>query len=438
VASGVEVAQPAASSPVTPEAGVPINSPSGSDTGTGGAKDDQTDGAADKDSTAGPSADDDVTPANGSGGASADPGTDPASTGGPGEDVLGGAKNDPIEGVAGNDSITGPSGDDHAVGDASDPAFAGSGTETVAVGGNRDDVLVGAGSDEVSGQGGGESAADHKANNLVDHGNHVATVDGAAGPDPVSGGAGHNDPAAGGGNDTVVEQEGSLIQPSTEGDIHVGPGKGFEFVEAGSDTPLTGADDGQLYWPHQNVHVVGEQREYYAEPRGGFDDLYGGGGSNLIFGGAQNDWLLGGGTDQHPRTQQDGDFLDGSNDFIQTTWSGAGAANQFYREAGADVASSRWTDDSLPAQGAAFYPVADFGDAEAGEIQLSAPDGDFDAPGGLSFSSPAVPAEKPEELRHDVIRGHLRVFDEVQSDAVPSLHRAMMNIESLTAGEFIL
>ena len=393
--------------------------------------------------------------------------------------ILGEAGNDMILGGAGSDVLDGGIGDDQLFGDGSafdvldGSAFGGpqvrttmstgndltAGNDTLD-GGDGDDLLVGnAGNDSLLGGAGNDIARATVTSDGAD------AVDLGEGSDVVEIAANASSEVStavritftsaevgnGGANDagTMTNQDGGLaVRLQSEGyaDDLVGPvsrydDEGITFVASSPGVTFDVRDlvSGRARGDAFEVVALGtsgadtmtavqEERPYYFNA---------GAGDDVVFGGTANDFLVGGaGADKLLGNEGNDSFLGGggtdrlSGGSGDDTLEGGAAADRLAGDAGADV--FRWTVASDSARGASDR-VVDFSAADGDKLDFSAFDatyagnGDFVGGGEASLI-----------LRVNATSGDTAVLLDADGDRVADLLVAVLDVTTLTQGDFIL
>jgi uncharacterized delta-60 repeat protein len=236
--------------------------------------------------------------------------------------LLGGDGDDTLLGAAAVDSMDGGAGDDYLVGnDGADLLTGGAGNDAVFGGAGGDLIDGSAGNDTLGGEADQDTVYGGRGNDVLDGGDGVDQVFGGDGDDAAGGGAAADSVDGGAGNDTVNGNDGEdtllagASSSPTRDEIYGGNGSDRLYGQAGPDL---------LHGGNGNDRLFGEA---------GDDTLIGGGGTDTLNGGAGRDVI---------RAIRGNDLFQAQDGEIDTLLGGPGTDRAYADAAGGvlDVLSS--------------------------------------------------------------------------------------------------
>ncbi|HEY4634386.1 MAG TPA: calcium-binding protein, partial [Candidatus Limnocylindrales bacterium] len=287
-------------------------------------------------------------------------GDDVISAGGGNDFIVAGAGNDTVRGGAGSDTISGNDGDDTLYAGDDEfgtPGEAGS-TSSINAGTGNDLVYGDHGADSIIGDEGDDQIFARAGNDYVEGNGGDDYVEGGAGDDFIIGGLG-DDTIRGEAGDDVVwggfnrDNNNNLIDRAELLAAFVNP-PGYDAAEARFPTGYTpplitpallnGQSLDGVFQDEQgnpndfNDHLFGGEGTDWMFGGGGRDELFGGGGSDYLDGGAERDEVFGEGGDDIVRGGKNDDVVHGDYKYAQGSAPIVGdeGIDQVYGDGGSD------------------------------------------------------------------------------------------------------
>jgi Ca2+-binding RTX toxin-like protein len=227
---------------------------------------------------------------------------------------------DLILGGAGADVVSAGSGDDRAeLGEGADRACGQIGNDTLHMGGGSDKAWGGPGTDTLYGEAGADFLYGNEDNDGLYGGSEADTLEGNNGTDNLFGGDG-DDYLFGGTRAAGLDDQGDFLYGEKGSDHLVGDNgtaAGYPldlsgaFPNAGgSDVIFGGSQDDFAYGGLANDTINGDEDNDYLEGNNGTDTIHGNAGTDVIIGGSSEETSAGSGVGR-PDT---GDFLYGDSE----------------------------------------------------------------------------------------------------------------------------
>lgn len=253
---------------------------------------------------------------------------------------------------------------------------------------------------------------------------------GLAGADSLLGADGNDSLIGGGENDTARGGEGNDFLRGDQG-------SDFLAGDQGRDKIIGGPGADRLYGGADNDSIYGGTEDDFLAGSSGDDQAFGGTGNDTLLGAWGNDTLVGDAGDDRIEGQTGDDTLMGRNG-ADTLIGGQGAD---LLRGGVDTDQDRFVFDALADSGVGngsrdlvqhFVPGTDL-------MDLSAIDANANAGGNQAFSFIGTAQfTTAGQLRYQTTSSHALVQADVDGDGAADFELLLLNLQSLSASDFVL